>query len=103
MGVSLLFRESLLSEKTAKSVGAVRMASPQASNAVSGALLNFSVAHAGPRSFAEFCQIVNDQLVIKYIILCSGSDIFSFTRSSLRHHSRNMDVWLSSFNQSTSS
>ena len=44
---SLLFPGVASAWKTASSVGAVRMASPQASNAGSEALLNFSVAHAG--------------------------------------------------------
>ena len=45
--LSLLFLKVASVWKTSSSVGTVRMASPQASNADSEALLNFSVAHAG--------------------------------------------------------
>ena len=49
--------------KTASSVGAVRTASPQASNASSVALLNDSIAHAGKepkrRSNSLFRSIVD--------------------------------------------
>ena len=44
---SLLFLEAASVWKTASSVGALRTASPQASNAGSEALLNNSIAHAG--------------------------------------------------------
>ena len=59
---SLLFLGAAAVWKTASSVGALRTASPQASNAGSEALLNFSVAHAGnapkrrSKSFFKSCS-----------------------------------------------
>ena len=88
--------------KTASSVEAVRMASPQASNAGSVALLNFSVAHTGnaPKRRSKSFQKLRFTFgyTLRYTLSYALSYAFGYSNSFNAGNVLHVFVLLNGFN-----